>query len=148
MSVSSLDHAAGPLTHPEQGRLAAFRDDLRAVFAAISPRARRYGLTGIGGLVALGFGAASALAVRLPADIRETATPDQTVVLDELPAAAAARAFALSNPPTLMVAEPKTPQDQVAGVDSLTPGDDAEPAVASSDDKAPDGAATPPSKTP
>ena len=137
MSIPSLDHASGPLSHSAHGFVAGFKSDVHALYTAMGSRGRRYALTGLGAILALGLGAAAASAVRLPADMSDQATPDQATTLDELPSAAAARAFALGNPPMLAVAEPKEPQVQLARVDPVIPAEEAEPAAYTSSDDQP-----------
>jgi hypothetical protein len=135
MSMSSPDQACGPLTHAG-GVMDRFKSDLNAFFATMGPRGRRYALTAIGAILALGLGAGAASVLRLPSDPSDPAAPDQTAALDELPAAAAARTFALGNPPTLAVAAPAEPPVQLASLDPVIPADDEPVAQAPSDDLA------------
>jgi hypothetical protein len=98
-SVAARRSDAGP---SGLGRNAA------ALFSAMGPRGRRYTLTGLGAVLALGLGVATASAVRLPSDMANAAqSSDQTLAQDELPSEAAVRAYALENPPTYVVAQPR-----------------------------------------
>jgi hypothetical protein len=74
-------------------------------FDALGPVGRRVALTGFGAVMALSCGAAAAIAVRLPAEVKAAGdAPEQAVVRSELPSEAAARRYALENPPSYTVA--------------------------------------------
>jgi hypothetical protein len=78
----------------------------------LGPFGRRFALTGLGAVVALCCGVATASAFRLPSEVTDPAqAQEQTVAQSELPSEAAARAYALENPPTYMAAAPKDADD-------------------------------------
>ena len=72
---------------------------------ALGPYGRRFLVTGVGAVLALGLGAVTASAVRLPPEIRDPAqAQDQGLVQDEPSSITTARANALANPPALILA--------------------------------------------
>ena len=99
-----------------------------AVWERLGVVGRRAVLTAAGAVFALTCGAAAANVVRLPADMQSAAQPDEMTVQTELPSEAAARAYALENPPT-MALKPDINAD-------ATPMSDATPDIATTSDDA------------
>ena len=77
----------------------------------LSLTARRVVVAAVGGVLAFGAGTGMAFAFRVSPDVTAADAPDPTVA-DQLPSEAAARAYALNNPPAYAV-QAKTPTESV-----------------------------------
>ncbi len=104
------------------------------VLQAMGPLGRRLALTAFGGVLALSLGAATASAFRLPSEVTDPGQPqDQALAQSELPSEAAARAYALENPPVYTVAADHadaTPTLDVAADTTTAASEDAQPTPA------------------
>ena len=88
---------------------AAFGTYLGAGLRAMGPTGRRLALTAFGAVLSLSLGAATASAFRLPSAVTDPAQPqDQMLAQSELPSDAAARAYAMENPPIYRTAADRT----------------------------------------
>ena len=97
--------------------LSVFGAQIGAAWEGLGLLGRRAVVTAVGAVFALTCGAAVAGAVRLPADMQSAAQPDEMTVQTELPSEAAARAYALENPPSYNLSA-KTDTDTAPQVDS------------------------------
>jgi hypothetical protein len=86
------------------GDSAAIESGRAGFWRAIGPFGRRALVTGIGAILSLSLGVGVATAFRLPQDMAQPVQPDAMTVQDELPSTAAARAYALANPPAYPMA--------------------------------------------
>jgi hypothetical protein len=101
MATRTFEQDFNALSYALSDRLAFVGDGLKAM----GPLGRRLALTAFGALLALGLGAATASAFRLPSDVTDPTQPqDQTLAQTELPSDTAARTNVLENPPVYTVA--------------------------------------------
>ena len=102
---------------------------------ALGPLGRRLALTAFGAVLALGLGAATASAFRLPSEVTDPPQPqDQVLAQSELPSEAVARAYALENLPVYTTATDRaddmTPTVDATPVDTAALPEDASPTPA------------------
>ena len=115
MSSQTFDQDSSALAHKAGDGLSGLGASLARGREALGPFGRRFMVTGVGAVLALGLGAAAASAVRLPPEIRDPAqAQDQGLTQDELPSITTARANALANPPALMLANQQVADPQTA----------------------------------
>jgi hypothetical protein len=101
MATRTFEQDFNALSDALGDRFAFVGDGLKTM----GPLGRRLALTTFGAVLALGLGAATASAFRLPSEVTDPAQPqDQTLAQSELPSETAARAYALANPPVYAVA--------------------------------------------
>ncbi len=116
MATRALEQDFNGLTQSLGNGFAITGQKIGSAFSNMNPYGRRFAVTGLGAILALSLGAATAGAFRLPTEITDPAQPqDQTLAQSELPSETAARTYALENPPTYSVPTPKdvdaTPSD-------------------------------------
>jgi hypothetical protein len=124
MATQSLDQDLAGFRHQVERALSAVGEEFSRMSQALGPHGRRFALTGVGAIIALGLGAAAASAVRLPSDMKDPApAQDQALVQTELPSEAAARAYALENPPAMTAAKTDSDTAALNAVDTASTDD-------------------------
>ncbi len=105
MATRTFGPDLNAVNHGLNDRFATVRSYVGAGLQAMGPTGRRLALTAFGAVLALCLGAATASAFRLPSEVTDPAQPqDQVLAQSELPSEAAARAYALENPPVYTTA--------------------------------------------